>query len=217
MAVRIRLKRLGRTHRPFYRVCTMDSRTPRNGKAIEELGFYDPMVKEKDARVRLNNERIAYWLSVGAKPTEKVQVLINKYGPEGTHLEAQVEAFERLKTNKSTAPPPEALPALDPEPTVGESAADESSEPADDAVVAAPAEEVAAPAEEEAAPAEEEAAPAEEAAAAPAEEEAAPAEEEAAPAEEEAAPAEEEAAPAEEEAAPAEEEAAPAEGRSCTG
>ena len=154
MAVRIRLKRLGRTHRPFYRVCTMDSRTPRNGKAIEELGFYDPMVKEKDARVRLNNERIAYWLSVGAKPTEKVQVLINKYGPEGTHLEAQTEAFERLKTNKPTAPPPEALPDLDPEPTVEEATADESSEPADDAVVDTPAEEEAAPAEEEAAPAE---------------------------------------------------------------
>jgi small subunit ribosomal protein S16 len=185
VAVRIRLKRLGRTHRPFYRVCTMDSRTPRNGKAIEELGFYDPMIKEKDARVRLNNERIAYWLSVGAKPTEKVQVLINKYGPEGTHLEAQVEAFERLKTNKPIAPPPEALPALDPEPTVEESASDESSEPADDAVVDTPATEEAAPAEEEAAPATEEAAPAEEEAA-PAEEEAAPAEEEAAPAEEEA-------------------------------
>ena len=158
MAVRIRLKRLGRTHRPFYRVCTMDSRTPRNGKAIEELGFYDPMVKEKDARVRLNNERIAYWLSVGAKPTEKVQVLINKYGPEGTHLEAQTEAFERLKTNKPTAPPPEALPELDSEPTVEESATDESAEPTDDAVVDTPAtEEEAAPAEEEAAPAEEEA------------------------------------------------------------
>jgi small subunit ribosomal protein S16 len=209
VAVRIRLKRLGRTHRPFYRVCTMDSRTPRNGKAIEELGFYDPMVKEKDARVRLNNERIAYWLSVGAKPTEKVQVLINKYGPEGTHLEAQTEAFERLKTNKTTAPPPEALPALDPEPTVEESAADESAELADDAVEAAPATEEAAPATEEAAPATEEAAPATEEAA-PATEEAAPATEEAAPATEEAVPATEEAAPATEEAAPATEEAAPA-------
>jgi small subunit ribosomal protein S16 len=217
VAVRIRLKRLGRTHRPFYRVCTMDSRTPRNGKAIEELGFYDPMVKEKDARVRLNNERIAYWLSVGAKPTEKVQVLINKYGPEGTHLEAQTEAFARLKTNKTTAPPPEALPALDPEPTVEESAADESAEPADDAVVvdtpateeAAPVTEEAAPATEEAAPATEEAAPATEEAA-PATEEAAPATEEAAPATEEAAPVTEEAAPATEEAAPATEEAAPA-------
>ena len=55
MAVRIRLKRMGRTHRPFYRVCAMDSRSPRNGKAIERLGYYDPMVSEKDARVKLNN------------------------------------------------------------------------------------------------------------------------------------------------------------------
>ena len=78
MAVRIRLKRMGRTHRPFYRVCAMDSRSPRNGKAIERLGYYDPMVSEKDARVKLNNERVAYWLSVGALPTEKVKVLIAK-------------------------------------------------------------------------------------------------------------------------------------------
>ena len=131
MAVRIRLKRLGRTHRPFYRVCTMDSRTPRNGKAIEELGFYDPMIKEKDARVSLNNERVAYWLGVGAKPTEKVQVLIDKYGPEGTHLEAQAEASARLKTNKPTAPPPEPLPEFEEEPKPVEAEAGDA--PAEDA------------------------------------------------------------------------------------
>ena len=113
MAVRIRLKRMGRTHRPFYRVCAMDSRSPRNGKAIERLGYYDPMVSEKDARVKLNNERVAYWLSVGALPTEKVKVLIAKYGPEGTHLEVQAEAFARVSANKPTAPPPEALPSFD--------------------------------------------------------------------------------------------------------
>ena len=167
MAVRIRLKRMGRTHRPFYRVCAMDSRSPRNGKAIERLGYYDPMVSEKDARVKLNNERVAYWLSVGALPTEKVKVLIAKYGPEGTHLEVQAEAFARVSANKPTAPPPEALPSFD-EP-----------EPAEEA----PAEEAAA----EEAPAEEavaEEAPAEEAVAEEAVAEEAPAEE--APAEEEA-------------------------------
>ena len=168
MAVRIRLKRMGRTHRPFYRISAMDSRSPRNGKDIERLGYYDPMVSEKDARVKLNNERIAYWLSVGAKPTEKVKVLIDKYGPEGTHLEAQAEAFARLQANKPMAPPPEALPSFDePEPEALSEEDSESTEaPAEEAVTEeateAPGEEAAA----EEAPTEEAESPAEEAEAA---------------------------------------------------
>ena len=51
MAVRIRMKRLGRRHRPFYRICVMDARVPRDGKAIEEVGTYDPMVREKPGEV----------------------------------------------------------------------------------------------------------------------------------------------------------------------
>ncbi len=97
MAVRIRMKRLGRKHRPFYRICAMDSRQPRDGRALEELGYYDPMVPDTDARAILNGERINYWLSVGAQPTEKVKVLIKKYGAQGTHLEKQRQALERLK------------------------------------------------------------------------------------------------------------------------
>lgn len=78
MAVRIRMKKLGRAHRPFYRICVMDQRSPRNGKAIEEVGFYDTSVREKSQRVRLDLERVDYWLSVGAQPSEKVAVLIRK-------------------------------------------------------------------------------------------------------------------------------------------
>ncbi len=110
MAVRIRLKRLGRRHRPFFRICAMDARTPRDGRVIEELGYYDPMVKEVDARAVLKGDRIDYWLSVGAQPTPKVKVLIKKYGSQGTHLERQKEAFERLKI-KPQAPPPVAVKA----------------------------------------------------------------------------------------------------------
>jgi small subunit ribosomal protein S16 len=91
------MKKLGRRHRPFYRICAMDARTPRDGKAIEELGYYDPMVRDVDARAVLNRDRVDYWLSVGAKPTEKVAVLIKKYGTGGTHLEQQRAALERLK------------------------------------------------------------------------------------------------------------------------
>jgi small subunit ribosomal protein S16 len=110
VAVRIRLKRLGRKHRPFFRICAMDVRTPRDGKVIEELGHYDPMVRETDARAVLKGERIDYWLGVGAKPTDKVQILIKKYGTNGTHLNAQKEALERLKTSRPTAPPPRPIP-----------------------------------------------------------------------------------------------------------
>lgn len=101
MAVRIRLKKMGRKHRPFFRVCAMDSRAPRDGRVIEELGTYDPMVRETDARAILKGERIDYWLGVGAKPTPKVSVLIRKYGTEGTHLEQQQAALGRLSTRRS--------------------------------------------------------------------------------------------------------------------
>ena len=172
MAVRIRLKRLGRRHRPYYRVCAMDSKTPRDGKAIEELGSYDPMIRETDARAILNGERIAYWVSQGAKPTEKVQILINKYGQEGTHLEQQQAALERLAGSKPTAPPPEPIPVFEEEtpadadadaPASDETAAEEAPAAEDAAAEETPAEETSEEAPAEDAPAEE--APAEDAAA----------------------------------------------------
>ena len=100
MAVRIRMKKLGRRHRPFYRICAMDARAPRDGRVLEELGTYDPKVPEVDARAVLNGQRVQYWLSVGAQPTEKVKVLIKKYGAEGTHLEKQKAALDRLAQSR---------------------------------------------------------------------------------------------------------------------
>ena len=88
VAVKIRMKKMGRKHRPFFRVCAMDVRSPRDGRVIEELGTYDPMVPETDARAILKGERIDYWLGVGAQPTPKVAVLIKKYGTAGSHLAA---------------------------------------------------------------------------------------------------------------------------------
>jgi small subunit ribosomal protein S16 len=78
--VRIRMKSMGRLHRPFYRICAMDARTPRDGKSIEELGHYDPLVRNRDARAVLNVNRIRYWLSVGAQPSEKVASLLKRHG-----------------------------------------------------------------------------------------------------------------------------------------
>ena len=69
MAVRIRMKQMGRAHRPYYRIVAVDSHSPQFGRVLEELGTYDPAVPETDARVTLKNERVAYWMSVGALPT----------------------------------------------------------------------------------------------------------------------------------------------------
>src|SRR5262245_13329341 len=100
MSVRIRMKKMGRKHRPFYRVCAMDIRVPRDGRVLEELGTYDPMIRETDARAILNGERIKYWISVGAQPSDKVSVLIKKYGATGTHIEAQRLALARMAQGK---------------------------------------------------------------------------------------------------------------------
>lgn len=96
MAVVIRMKRMGRTHRPFYRICAADRRTPRDGRVIEELGTYDPSVSDTNARCTLNAGRVDYWLGVGAQPSDKVRVLIKKFGTNGTHLKEMEEARAKL-------------------------------------------------------------------------------------------------------------------------
>ena len=78
MAVKLRLKRIGRTNRPFYRLSAMESRRPRDGRVLEELGVYDPANTTKGDQVKFNAERIKYWLSVGAVPTETVASLLKQ-------------------------------------------------------------------------------------------------------------------------------------------
>ncbi|MBN2446137.1 MAG: 30S ribosomal protein S16 [Phycisphaerae bacterium] len=80
MAVKLRLKRLGRTHKPFYRLNAIDSRSPRDGRVLEELGHYDPANRVAEQQLELNAERIKYWLSVGALPTDTVRDLLKKNG-----------------------------------------------------------------------------------------------------------------------------------------
>ncbi len=74
MAVKIRLKRLGKIREPYYRVVVANSRTKRDGRAIEEIGKYHP--KLEPSLIEINSERVQYWLSVGAQPTEQVQRLL---------------------------------------------------------------------------------------------------------------------------------------------
>ena len=77
--VRIRMKKLGRKHRMFFRIVAIDGRQPRDGRIIEELGSYDPKVHDTNSRVILKPDRIKYWLSVGAQPSERCQTLFKKY------------------------------------------------------------------------------------------------------------------------------------------
>ncbi|MBC8338360.1 MAG: 30S ribosomal protein S16 [Rhodospirillales bacterium] len=184
MSLKIRLSRGGAKKHPFYRIVVADSRKPRDGRYIERIGTYNPMIPKDDPeRLVLKDERIKYWLGVGAQPSDRVARFLSDKGmvdkpvihdQTKQHL-PRAKTLERIKDAEDKA----------------KQAKEAAAAPAEEA----PAEEAAAPEE---APAEEAAAPAEEA---PAEEAAAPEE---APAEEAAAP---EDAPAEETAA----EDAPAE------
>ena len=95
MAVRIRMKKLGRKHRPYFRIVAIDHRQPRDGRVLEELGTYDPMKKDKEGRVTLVPTRIKHWLSKGALPSERCQVLFKKY----------MKKFEDAAAKPAEAPP----------------------------------------------------------------------------------------------------------------
>ena len=78
MAVKIRLTRMGSKKKPFYRIVALDSRTRRDGRPLEFLGYYNPMTEPPE--VKLDNERISYWLEQGAKPSNTVKSLLQKNG-----------------------------------------------------------------------------------------------------------------------------------------
>ncbi len=75
MAVKIRLRRMGAKKSPFYRVVVADSRSPRDGKCIEEIGYFNPMVEP--AEIKLDMEKVEKWIKNGAQPTERVKSIIN--------------------------------------------------------------------------------------------------------------------------------------------
>lgn len=77
MAVKIRLKRFGTKKRPYYRIVVMDSKTPRDGRAIEEVGFYHP-IEVEEKQIKVKEDRIKEWLKQGALPTDTVKRMLNK-------------------------------------------------------------------------------------------------------------------------------------------
>lgn len=104
LVVKLRLKRFGRLNHPTYRICAVDGRKPRDGRVIETLGYYLPKEKRKQGQVNLDNERVAYWLSVGAQPSETVASLILRTG--GTLPERK----QRTKPKRKRKPKPFAPP-----------------------------------------------------------------------------------------------------------
>ena len=165
MALKIRLARGGAKKRPFYRIVVAEASSPRDGRYVERVGTYNPMVpKEHEQRMTLNSERIAFWLGKGAKPTERVHKMLaaaglaeplvirdqpKKSAPGKKRAEREAEAAEAAAAE---SPSEEAAPA---EEAAAESPAEEA-EAAEAAAAESPAEE-AAPAKEDAAesPAEE--------------------------------------------------------------
>ena len=76
MAVKIRLRRMGAHKKPFYRIVVADSRSPRDGRCIEEIGYFNPMVEPAD--IKLDMEKVEKWIANGAQPTERVRSIIRK-------------------------------------------------------------------------------------------------------------------------------------------
>jgi small subunit ribosomal protein S16 len=97
------MKKMGRKHRAFFRIVAIDHRQPRDGRVLEELGNYDPMIKETDNRCTLRPARIKYWMSVGAKPSERVETLLKKYMARFEELEA-AKAAEQAAASAPAAP-----------------------------------------------------------------------------------------------------------------
>lgn len=147
MAVKIRLKRLGKIRAPYYRIVVADSRTKRDGRVIEEIGKYHPT--ENPSFIEVNSERAQYWLSVGAQPTEQVMALLKLSGDWGIF-----KGEKGAKSTIKTAEPKEAFvvdakkkPVLVPK---TEKAAKKEEAAAEEAVAEAVAEEVVEAAVEEA-------------------------------------------------------------------
>ena len=158
MSVKIRLARAGAKKRPYYQIVVADSRRARDGKFIERVGSYNPMLpKDSPERVKLNEDRIKHWLGVGAQPTDRVHRFLGAAGltdtrpvPENQTKRAAPKAktVERMKEREEKAKADaEAAAAAAAAPAAEEAPAEEA--PAEEAAAEAPAEEAAAEQAEE--------------------------------------------------------------------
>ncbi|QEE61620.1 30S ribosomal protein S16 [Salinibacterium sp. dk2585] len=135
MAVKIRLKRLGKIRAPYYRIVVADSRTKRDGRVIEEIGKYHPT--EEPSFIEVDSERAQYWLSVGAQPTEQVAAILKLTGDWGkfkgdakavstVKVKEPKEAFVADEKKKPVLKPKKAEPKADEAPAKSEAPAEET-------------------------------------------------------------------------------------------
>jgi len=108
--VRIRMKRMGRRNRPFFRINVINEQTKRDGKVIEQLGWYDPIAKDESKQVQLNEERVKYWLGQGAQPSDTMMDMLSKRNIiDGTEWKARrawrVKARQAAQAKKAAAAP----------------------------------------------------------------------------------------------------------------
>ena len=109
MAVKIRMTRMGRRHRPFFRINAIESRAPRDGRILEKLGHYDPLEKDAAKQIVINRERIEHWLGQGAVPSDTVAEILlrhgikTKYAEEKAARRAKARAIARTKGKLFTA------------------------------------------------------------------------------------------------------------------
>jgi small subunit ribosomal protein S16 len=163
MALKIRLARGGAKKRPFYRIVVAEASAPRDGRYVERVGTYNPMVpKDHEQRLTLNGERISFWMSKGAQPTERVHKMLASAGlmaPPALRDQPKKSAPGKKRAEREAAAAEAAAAAAEAE---AAQAAEEAvaDVPAEEAVAEAPAEE--APAEEAVAEAPAEETPAEE-------------------------------------------------------
>ncbi|MBI1275486.1 30S ribosomal protein S16 [bacterium] len=150
MAVKLRLARAGAKKRPFYRVVAADARAPRDGEFIERLGTYNPLLpKDGGQRLKLNADRIQYWLSTGAQPTDRVARFLFEAGmlknkPKFLDYKREKKAVIEARAAAETAAKEAAEAAAAEKEAAAAKAAEAAAAPAE----AAPAEEAAAPAAE---------------------------------------------------------------------
>jgi len=97
MALKIRLRQQGRNNRQFYRVVVADSRSPRDGKYVESVGWYNPYESELDKNLSLKTDRIQHWLGLGAQLTESVVALVEKVAPHVVRDQTKKEVAHRAK------------------------------------------------------------------------------------------------------------------------
>ncbi|MFM2301629.1 MAG: ribosomal protein [Pseudomonadota bacterium] len=164
MSVSMRLSRGGSKKRPYYKIVVSNSRAPRDGKYLEQVGTYNPLLaKDDENRVRLVEDRVRYWIGVGAQPTDRVARMLDKAGIKeraatvnpkkgepGQKAKDRVEekaekaaaAIEAAKEAEEAAAAAAAAPAVEEAPVAEEAPAEEAA-PAEDAAAEAPAEEAA--------------------------------------------------------------------------